>query len=157
MYICLQYVQGGPYVFGQFLKVGVASKWVKARLQKLLCFLSMLMAKNSEVSGHNWELIYNYQTSLNLFKICNQTKSLFSKQVQTCSKDVFKPKHCITIFRHVVQENTQWIWWLPCGVFPAAFALRASALRRRPCGCNPAGAALRGRPCGGGPVVAALW
>ena len=38
----------GPYVFGWFLKVGVASKWVKPRLQNFLCFLSILMAKISE-------------------------------------------------------------------------------------------------------------
>ena len=42
------HLQGGPYVFGRFLKVGVASKWVKPRLRNFLCFLGILMAKISE-------------------------------------------------------------------------------------------------------------
>ena len=43
-----KYIQGEPYVFGRFLKVGVASKWVKPHLQNFLCFLSIIMANFPE-------------------------------------------------------------------------------------------------------------
>ena len=60
---------GGPYVFGQFLKVGVASKWVKPHLLNFLCFLCILMAKISE----NCEAILDVTKNISyqLLKVSN--------------------------------------------------------------------------------------
>ena len=44
---CLTYRVSQKYP-DDFLKMGVASKWVKPRLQNFLCFLSIIMANSSE-------------------------------------------------------------------------------------------------------------